>query len=46
MYANGATRALKFASSVTLGGVGASIVGISSMAAGESPLPLLLLLFL
>lgn len=37
MYENGVKKALRFTAAATLGGVGASVVGISSLAAGESP---------
>ncbi|MBE5819836.1 MAG: hypothetical protein E7310_03340 [Clostridiales bacterium] len=37
IYENGVKKALRFSAAATLGGVGASVVGISSLAAGESP---------
>lgn len=37
MYANGALKTLRFATGASVGAIGASVVGISSLAAGESP---------
>lgn len=37
MYANGAIKTLRFATGASVGAIGASVVGISSLAAGESP---------